>query len=164
MIHTQYIKITWFSIYNILCNKTFNITNGPGREITCLLRFANNTSPDQPAHPASLISAFVICFLKSIIRNLFNRLNFNFLASLCSCGDWYESPFFGNPEDRFSREEAQMYQPMWYRNYHTRKSVLKCACPAIQWGYVSSWSKHSSTSIYSLYVQAVKSLMRLHCL
>ena len=32
--------------------------------------FANNTGPDQPAHPCSLISAFVICFLESIICNL----------------------------------------------------------------------------------------------
>ena len=31
---------------------------------------ANNTGPDQPAHPRSLISAFVIRFLKSTIFNL----------------------------------------------------------------------------------------------
>ena len=29
--------------------------------------FANNTGADQPAHPRSLISAFVICLLKSSI-------------------------------------------------------------------------------------------------
>ena len=27
--------------------------------------------------------------------------NFNFLASLCSCGDWFESRFVGNLKDRF---------------------------------------------------------------
>ena len=32
--------------------------------------FANNKSPDQPAHPRSLISAFVIRFLESIISKL----------------------------------------------------------------------------------------------
>ena len=32
--------------------------------------FANNTGADQPAHPRSLISAFVIRFLKSIICKL----------------------------------------------------------------------------------------------
>ena len=32
--------------------------------------FANNTGADQPAHPRSLISAFVIHFLKSIISKL----------------------------------------------------------------------------------------------
>ena len=40
---------------------------GPRREKTCLQGFANNTGADQPAHPRSPISAFVICLLKSII-------------------------------------------------------------------------------------------------
>ena len=40
---------------------------GPQREKTCLRRFANNTGADQPAHPRSQISAFVIRFLESII-------------------------------------------------------------------------------------------------
>ena len=31
---------------------------------------ANNTGADQPAHPRSLISAFVIRFLKSVISKL----------------------------------------------------------------------------------------------
>ena len=33
---------------------------GPRREKTCLRGFGNNTGADQPAHPRSLISAFVI--------------------------------------------------------------------------------------------------------
>ena len=33
----------------------------------CLRWFANNTGADKPAHPRSLISAFVILFLESII-------------------------------------------------------------------------------------------------
>ena len=41
--------------------------NGPQREKTCLRGFANNTGADQPAHPRSLISAFVIRFFESII-------------------------------------------------------------------------------------------------
>ena len=36
----------------------------------CLQGFTNNTSSDQPAHPRSLISAFVIHFLESIICKL----------------------------------------------------------------------------------------------
>ena len=32
--------------------------------------FENNTGADQPVHPCSLISAFVIYFLKSIISRL----------------------------------------------------------------------------------------------
>ena len=42
----------------------------PQREKTCLRGFANNTGADQPAHPRSLISAFFIRFLKSIIYKL----------------------------------------------------------------------------------------------
>ena len=33
--------------------------------------------------------------------------NFKFLASLCSCVDWFEPHMIPNPEDRFSRVEAQ---------------------------------------------------------
>ena len=43
---------------------------GPRREKTCLRGFANNTGADQPALPRSLISAFVILFLESIISRL----------------------------------------------------------------------------------------------
>ena len=57
-------------------------TYGPRLEKTCLRRFANNTGADQPAHPHSLISAFVIRLLKSIIARLATGEIFNFLASL----------------------------------------------------------------------------------
>ena len=40
---------------------------GPRREKTCLGGFASNTGADQPVHPRSLISAFVIRSLKIII-------------------------------------------------------------------------------------------------
>ena len=53
--------------------------NGPQCEKTRLWRFANNTGADQPAHPRSLISAFVIPILESIISKLANILD-----SLCS--------------------------------------------------------------------------------
>ena len=43
---------------------------GPQREKTCLQWSANNTGADQPAHPRSLISAFVIRFLESTICKL----------------------------------------------------------------------------------------------
>ena len=36
------------------------------------------------------------------------RWNFNFLASLCSWGDWFETRFGGHPENRFSRDEAHI--------------------------------------------------------
>ena len=37
---------------------------------TCLRGFANNTGADQPAHPRSLISAFIIRYLENIICQL----------------------------------------------------------------------------------------------
>ena len=46
---------------------------GPPREKTCLWGFENNTVADQPAHLHSLISAFVISFLESIISRLAMR-------------------------------------------------------------------------------------------
>ena len=59
----------------------------------------NNKGADQPAHPYSLVSNFVICFLEVISRH-------DFLASLSSRGDWFETRFVGTPEDRFSRVVA----------------------------------------------------------
>ena len=50
------------------CNVMKN--NGPRREKTCLRGCVNNKGADQPAHPRSLISAFVIRFLKRIICKL----------------------------------------------------------------------------------------------
>ena len=43
---------------------------GPRREKTCLWGFVNNKGADQPAHSHSLISAFVIRFVESIICKL----------------------------------------------------------------------------------------------
>ena len=39
----------------------------PGHEKMCLMSYANNKDADQPAHPRSLISAFVVRCLLSII-------------------------------------------------------------------------------------------------
>ena len=55
-------------ILRVTCNK--ELINGPRLEKTCLRGFANKKGADQPAHPRSLISAFVIRFLKSIISKL----------------------------------------------------------------------------------------------
>ena len=86
----------------------WNISYGPRREKTCLRGFANNTGADQPAHPRSLISTFAIRFFGKYHMLTCYKWNFNFLASLCSWGDWFETRFFGNPEDRFSHDEAHM--------------------------------------------------------
>ena len=39
----------------------------PGHGKLCLMSYANNKGADQPAHPRSLISAFVVRCLDSII-------------------------------------------------------------------------------------------------
>ena len=56
------------------------------------------TGTDQPANPHSLISAFVVHLLESIISKLATGKTFTILDSLCSWGDWFESHFVG-PND-----------------------------------------------------------------
>ena len=40
---------------------------GPGHAKTCLMPYANNKGADQPAHPRSLISTFVVRCLNSLV-------------------------------------------------------------------------------------------------
>ena len=67
--------------------------------------FANNTVADQPAQSDQHLCYAL--FEKYHMQTCF-RWNFNLVASLCSWGDWFETRFLGNPEDRFSRDEAQL--------------------------------------------------------
>ena len=67
-------------VTNLYCITLF----GPRREKTCHRGSANIKAADQPAHPRSLISAFVIHLLESIISQLAAREISIFLASLCS--------------------------------------------------------------------------------
>ena len=71
--------------------------------------YANNKGADQPAYPRSLISAFVVRCLDSIIR-IFAKSKIIRLGGLCSRADLFESFLDGNSEDRFSRDEAQLYK------------------------------------------------------
>ena len=73
----QVLVVNWYFVVKDmyiqvqLLFKSFSMTlYGPQREKTCLRGLANNTGADQPAHPRSLISAFVIRFLKSVISKL----------------------------------------------------------------------------------------------
>ena len=50
---------------NIFDNNNFTIEPVHGK--MCLMSYANNKGADQPAHPRSLISAFVVRCLDSII-------------------------------------------------------------------------------------------------
>ena len=79
--------------------------------------YANNKGADQPAHPCSLISTFVIRSLDNITcTSFFYIRNFKPLASLYSCAGRFESYLVANPEDRFSRDEAHMDRDkrIWY--------------------------------------------------
>ena len=69
------LKLDWSLIiyyWCLLCQSTTIVmlrwSYGPPCEKTCL--WGNNTGADQPAHPNSLISVFVIRFLESIISRL----------------------------------------------------------------------------------------------
>ena len=53
------------------------VLNGPGHAKMCLMPYANNKGADQPAHPRSLISTFVVRCLDSMIC-------IKILASFCS--------------------------------------------------------------------------------
>ena len=67
--------------------------------------YANNKDADQPPCPRSLISTFFVRCQDSII-SLLSKSKIPRLASLCSCAGWFVSYLVGNPEDRFSRDEA----------------------------------------------------------
>ena len=69
--------------------------------------YANNKGADQPAHLRSLISAFVVCFLDSIIP-LFSISKISSLKpSFCGCAGRFESALVANPENKFYRNQDQ---------------------------------------------------------
>ena len=69
--------------------------------------YANNKGTDQPAHPRSLISTFVVLCLNSMIRILaISKVSRHKLVSIYA--GWFESLLVAKPEDRFSRDIAQI--------------------------------------------------------
>ena len=89
--------------------------------------YANKKGADQPAHPRSLISAFVVRCLESIIPLVsISEISSLYLASAA------ESTLLANPEDRFSRCRSAA----WFA--YPKRSVLKWPLPAptprTQWG------------------------------
>ena len=73
----------------------------------CLMSFANNKGADQPAHPRSLISAFVVRCRDSVMSLVsISEISSLMLASVSEQASlsltWLETP-----EDTFSRDEAQ---------------------------------------------------------
>ena len=63
--------------------------------------YANNKDEDHPAHPRSLISAFAVRFLDSIIHILVKSQNFKTLASLCTWAGRSESYLVANHRTGF---------------------------------------------------------------
>ena len=74
-----------------------------------VLQYANNKGADQPAHPRSLISAFVVCGLDSIIP----LVSISKISSLCLASVAAQASLslmlVANPENRFSRDEAHIW-------------------------------------------------------
>ena len=63
----------------------------------CLISYANNKGADQPAHLRSLISAFVVRCLDSII-SLNSIAEISRLASFCGCAGRFVSGLVGNSQ------------------------------------------------------------------
>ena len=66
--------------------------------------YANNKGADQPAHPRSLISAFVVHCLDSIIP----LVSISEISSLYIAYVAAQAGLVANPKDRFSHEVADM--------------------------------------------------------
>ena len=81
-------------------------TYEPGYEKMCPMPYANNKGADQPAHPRSLISAFVVRCLDSVMSLVsVTKISSLMLASVAAQAGlsltWLETP-----EDTFSHDEA----------------------------------------------------------
>ena len=85
-----------------------DIRNEPGHEKMCHTSYANNKGADQPAHPRSLISAFVVRCLDSVMSLVsVTKISSFMLASVAEQASlsltWSETP-----ENVFCHDEAQM--------------------------------------------------------
>ena len=86
--------------------RTNHEKNEPGHEKTCIMSYANNKGADQPAHPRSLISAYVVRCLDSVMSlGSVTKISSLMLASVAEQASlsltWSETP-----EDTFSHDEA----------------------------------------------------------
>ena len=80
------------------------------------MSYANNKGTDQSAHPRRLISTFVVRCLDSMICILATSKDWgSYLASVVEQG-WFESYLVTNPEDRFSRDKAQLFSVLVCRS------------------------------------------------
>ena len=88
----MYLQVRFFSVHHFMGLEARKPVFGG---------FGNNKGADRPGQMHNLISAFVIRLLESIISRLAKSENFNFLASLCSKGEWFESSLSETPKTGF---------------------------------------------------------------
>ena len=99
---------TFLFTFFILLRLRLTLLNGSGHAKTCLMPYANNKGADQPAHPHSLISTFVVRCLDSMICILaISKVSRLQLASVAEHAGW-NLAWWKIPEDTFSRDVAQM--------------------------------------------------------
>ena len=80
----------------------------PGHEKMCLMSYANNKGADQPAHPRSLISAFVVHCLDSVMCLVsLTKISSLLLASVAEQAS-LSLTWSGTPEDTFCRVVAHI--------------------------------------------------------
>ena len=79
----------------------------PGHDKTCLMSYANNKGADQPAHPRSLISAFVVRCLDNVMSLVsVTKISSLMLTPVAEQASW-SLTWSETPEDTFSHDEAQ---------------------------------------------------------
>ena len=112
---------TFWNIKNILCLGWFewvcaiNVTIWATSWENLFLPYANNKGADQPAHPHSLIIAFVICCLDSIIPPVsMSEISSLYIASVAAQAG-LSLPWLQTPNDRFSCDEAQMHSLAFWK-------------------------------------------------
>ena len=109
-----------------------------GRVKTCFMSYSNNKDADQPAHPRSLISAFVIPYLDSVMSLVsVTEISSLMLASVAEQAS-FSLTWSETPEDTFSHDEAQMYI-IYCINLHTFKHfymVSKKTCEQFFWSFI----------------------------
>ena len=97
--------MTYFALLSFYVNLT-QLLFAPGHEKMCLMSYAKKKGADQPSNPRSLISAFVVRYLDSVMSLVsVTKISNLMLASVAAQANlsltWSETP-----EDIFSHEEA----------------------------------------------------------
>ena len=73
------------------------------------MTYTNNKGADQPTHPRSLISTFVVCFLDSMICILAISKVLRFYLASVAAQPGLNLTWWKIPEDTFSRDVARLY-------------------------------------------------------